>query len=102
MWLASLASPLILTLALNQGYRHINAFIMFVTIIAYAPLKHGIISQYFQAFLNRYHPLYYNGVAIVFGGEEVPSQSQSSEHRQNLFAVHPHAFCIGWALLYHN
>ena len=100
-WLASAASPLILFLSWRRGYYYIIAFIVFVTIIAYLPWNHGILSKSFQTFLNRYHPLYYNGVSIMFeGGVDAPS---SKDHKQTFYAVHPHgAFCIGWALLYHN
>ncbi|KAL7537663.1 hypothetical protein ACHAXR_011374 [Thalassiosira sp. AJA248-18] len=102
-WLASCASPILLFLALTRGYHYIAASIVVVTIISYAPWEHGVISRWFQAFLNRYHPLYYNGVSIVFEGGEVPSSLASENHRQTFFAVHPHgAFCIGWALLYHS
>ena len=99
-WLASAASPLILFLAWRGGYNYIVAFIIFITVIAYLPWEHGTISYFFQNFLTKYHPLYYNGVSMVFEGD---SPTTSKNHKQNFYAVHPHgAFCIGWALLYHN
>lgn len=100
-WLASCASPVILVLALKQGHHYVSAFIIFITIIAYLPWDsdHAAASKCLQHFLNRYHALYYNGVSMVFEGGEPPSSSP----RQTFFSVHPHgAFCLGWALLYHN
>lgn len=101
-WIASLASPVLLVLALTNGYHYLASSIMLATLVAYAPWEHGTLSKSFQAFLTKYHPLYYNGVSIVFeGGNDVPSSDP--DHRQTFFAVHPHgAYCIGWALLYHN
>ena len=97
IWLASAASPLILFIALHQGYHKIAAIIILITIIAYLPWKHGPISRCVQSFVDGYHPKYYDGVSIVFEGGEVPP----SKHRQTFFAVHPHgAFCIGWSLLF--
>ena len=102
-WIASLLSPIVLFFALKRGYHFTSASIICITIIAYLPWDHGLISKYFQDFLNRYHPLYYSGgVSLVFEDGETPT-TNSKQHRQTFYAVHPHgAFCIGWALLYHN
>jgi 1-acyl-sn-glycerol-3-phosphate acyltransferase len=101
VWIASCASPILLFLSLKNGNHIISTLIILSTVIAYAPWEHGPFSRAFQSFLNRYHALYYNGVSIVFEGGDVPAKSAS--HGQTFFAVHPHgAFCIGWALLYHN
>jgi len=106
-WIVSLASPLLLFFAYTRGYHSLTAFVVGFTIIAYAPWSHGAISHAFQSFLTRYHPLYYNGATMIFEGGDIPSSSHpqhnNNQHKQTFFAVHPHgAFCIGWALLYHN
>lgn len=99
-WIASIASPVLLFVSLKNGNHFISVAIVLSIVIAYAPWDHGPLSRIFQAFLNKYHPLYYNGVSILFEGGEVPS---AGNQKQTFFAVHPHgAFCIGWALLYHN
>jgi 2-acylglycerol O-acyltransferase 2 len=101
LWITSCVSPFFLFLSLKNGYHYVSASIIFSFIIAYLPWKHGPLSLALQTFLNKYHALYYHGVSIVFEGGHVPSET--SNHRQTFFAIHPHgAFCIGWALLYHN
>ena len=93
-WIASLLSPIVLFFALKRGYHFTSASIICITIIAYLPWDHGLISKYFQDFLNRYHPLYYSGgVSLVFEDGETPT-TNSKQHRQTFYAVHPHgAFC---------
>lgn len=103
-WLSSLVSPLILSLALIYGHRIIAAFVVCVTVIAYLPWEHGIISKSYQNFLNRYHPLYYDGgVSMIYEGGVENINAATGAKRQTLYAVHPHGvFFFGWALLFHN
>jgi hypothetical protein len=103
-WLASLSSPLVLSLALIYGHRTVATTIVCITIVAYLPWEHGIIAKSFQNFLNRYHPLYYGGgVSIIYEGGIENINAATGEKRQTMYAVHPHgAFCIGWSFLYHN
>jgi hypothetical protein len=104
-WLASLSSPLVLSLALFYGHRAVAATIACVTAVAYLPWEHGIISRGFQNFLNRYDALYYGGtgVSIAYEGCVENVDAATGKMRQTLYAVHPHgAFCIGWSFLYHN
>lgn len=104
-WLASLSSPLVLSLALIYGHRIVAATIVCATIIAYLPWEHGMLSRSFQNFLNRYHPLHYGGtgVSILYEGGVENVNASTGKKRQTMYAVHPHgAFCIGWSFLYHN
>lgn len=96
-WLASAISPFIFIFAIANGYQKVAGSIAFVTILAYLPWEHGVLSHRIQRFIDGHHPSYYDGVRIVFEGGDVPP----AEHRQTFFAVHPHgAFCIGWAQLF--
>jgi hypothetical protein len=106
IWIASCASPVILYLSIKYSYHYITTFIVVCTIAAYTPWEeHGFISRALQNFLNKYHPLYYNGVTLIFedGDVKLGASSKEKDDDQTFYSVHPHgAFCIGWAILYHN
>lgn len=103
-WVASILSPLVLSLAIIYEHHVVITAIVCITIAAYLPWEHGIIAKSYQNFLNRYHPLYYNGgVSIIYEDGIENINAANGKKIQTMYAVHPHgAFSIGWSFLYHN
>lgn len=96
VWVTSLSSPFIFYLSIRFQKYGLTAAIVFLTCVAYAPWKRGILTKHFTAFVQMNIFYYAKFTKIFVGGSEPEAYP-----KPKLYGVHPHgAFCMGWAALF--
>jgi Diacylglycerol acyltransferase len=114
VWISSIASPILLLLAIVQQRYWTAAVIVWIFILAYIPWKkeNSIVSSTIHRLIQTNAPLFFQSLQIQFvqelprnnnnSSKKIEQQQQQQQHQQPTFyAIHPHGcFCMGWGQLF--
>jgi 2-acylglycerol O-acyltransferase 2 len=103
VWIASLASPILLYLLMHLQQYYLATAMTSLIICAYLPWEKGIISKYVTAFA-RCSVFYYRKCTYLFQTPSSLPQEQNAAGtnvKPKFYAIHPHGvFCLGWSILF--
>ena len=110
IWLSSLSSPLIISIALYNHWYFLSSVLIGLTVLSYLPrsMDHILFSRSFRNFMFYGLLHYYKNCSIRWVKGSHPHsideiQDPNNDALPTLFCVHPHGiFCQSWAVLFGN